>query len=75
MLSEKWRRILKRELILFLVCMTIGLSFAIMGRIIGGKTNSGQIFYLTIIFAFSLLYFFIQSVRAIGWSILNLTKH
>ena len=75
MLSEIWKRILKRELMIFLVCMAIGLSLAIMGRIIGGQNNSGPIFYLAIAFFFGLLYFFVQSVRAIGWSILNLMKN
>ena len=74
MLSEKWKRILHRELIIFFVCLAIGLSFAIMGRIIGGDNNSGSIFYFAIVFFFSLLYFFVQSIRAIGWSILNLMK-
>ena len=74
MLNEKWKRILHRELIIFFVCLAIGLSYAIMGRIIGGEHNSGQIFYLAIVVVFSLLYFFIQSVRALGWSILNFLK-
>jgi len=75
MLNERWKRIMHREVIVFLVCLGIGLAFAILGRIIGGVRNSGDMFYLAIIFFFVLLYFFVQSVRAIGWSILNLMRH
>jgi hypothetical protein len=75
MLNDRWKRILRRELIVFLVCLGIGLGLAIMGRIIGGDRNSGDMFYLGLIFFFALLYFFVQSVRAIGWSILNLMRH
>jgi hypothetical protein len=75
MFNQRWKRILQREVIIFGVCFTIGLSLAIMGRIIGGANNSGSIFYLAIVFFFALLYFFVQSVRAIGWSILNLMRH
>lgn len=75
MLNDRWKRILRREIIVLLVCLGIGLAIAIMGRIIGGQRNSGDIFYLAIVFFFALLYFFVQSVRAIGWSILNLMRH
>ena len=60
MLSQKWKRILQREMIIFFVCLANGLSYAIIGRIIGGRDNSEQIFYLTIDVVFSLLYFFVQ---------------
>ncbi|MGA1841507.1 MAG: hypothetical protein ACMUIU_12865 [bacterium] len=75
MLNQRWKHILHREMIVFFICLAIGLSLAIMGRIIGGDNNSGSIFYFAIVFFFSLLYFFVQSIRAISWSILNIMRH
>ncbi|MGA1864788.1 MAG: hypothetical protein ACMUHX_06965 [bacterium] len=75
MLNQRWKRILHREVIVFFVCLVIGLSLAVMGRIIGGANNSGSVFYFAIFFFFSLLYFFVQSIRAISWSILNIIRH
>jgi len=72
MFNQKWRRILQREVIIFGVCFVIGLGLAIMGRING---NKGSIFSFTIVAVFVILYFLVQSVRAIGWSILNLMRH
>ena len=75
MLNQRWKRIMHREMIVFFVCLAIGLSLAIMGRIIGGANNSGSVFYLAIIIFFSVLYFFVQSIRAISWSIINLMRN
>ena len=75
MFNLNWKRIIKREVIVLTVCMMIGLTLAIIGRIIGRESNCGQLFVFAFCVFSGLLYFSVQSIRAIGWSILNLMKN
>ena len=73
--SNRIKHIIHREIYIFAFCLITGISLAILGRIVGGERNGGQIFFFAICVFSGILYFSIQSIRAIGWSIYNLLKN
>lgn len=74
MSNDRLKHIIHREAYIIGFCLIIGITLAVAGRIIGGENNSGIFFFTLSVFS-GILYFFIQSIRAIGWSIYNLMKH
>lgn len=75
MFNFNWKKLIKREFLILIICMMIGMTLAVIGRIIGRESNFGQIFIFAFCVFSGLLYFSVQSIRAIGWSILNLMKN